>query len=348
MKFYLNSLLSLSMIFFSTHALGAGFIKVDKDDNQNTPEVGIWYNSKDPVEKNRLGPFDVKYAFNGEPVKQKMPIILLSHGIGGRYRNHHLTAEALANAGYMVVGVRNYSDIEFLHVKKDRALGIEKRTQQLKDALNIVKALPKLNAVADFDNIGAFGFSLGGGTVLIAAGLQPSLKNTDAHCKLHAEKDPIFCSYTLNWYQWQYWALRFSKEDWRAEPNIKKPLKLKAIAVIAPTGQIFSEAGLQQFNKDVLEKPEGPKVAIFRLGLDDQVVFPHHAEYLSQRLKNIHTYQVFEAAYHLSFIAPFPKWLYEEEPEGLPVYPANFDHMKFLNAINQEILKFFKTTMPTP
>ena len=66
-------------------------------------EIGVWYPSDVSTIKQRLGPFDVDIANDAAILDGKHEIILFSHGNSGFYRNHYLTAQTLADAGFIVV-----------------------------------------------------------------------------------------------------------------------------------------------------------------------------------------------------------------------------------------------------
>ena len=84
----------------------AGFHFIESDELA----MGIWYPSEVQEEQHRLGPFDVTYALNGKISEAKYQPVLLSHGNSGRWRNHHLTAKALADSGYIVIAVQHSAD----------------------------------------------------------------------------------------------------------------------------------------------------------------------------------------------------------------------------------------------
>ena len=88
------SVLSLVLFTFTVFTFvgsvvyAAGFREFDVKEFK----IGVWYPSNQATKKQRLGPFDVNFARDA-PINQGMhPIILSSHGNGGYYRNHHLTA----------------------------------------------------------------------------------------------------------------------------------------------------------------------------------------------------------------------------------------------------------------
>lgn len=95
-----HPLIAIALALALTGSAGAaGFRLLESAD----ATVGVWYPTEAPATRGRLGPFDVEYAFDAAPAPGSWPPVLLSHGNGGRYRNHHLTAAALADSGFMVI-----------------------------------------------------------------------------------------------------------------------------------------------------------------------------------------------------------------------------------------------------
>lgn len=338
MNFYTSSVFTVSFLLcFASHAVGQqiGFIKIAADEEHNLPEVGVWYNSADTAEKHRFGPFDVEYAFNGQITGQNMPIILFSHGWSGRYKNHHLTAAALAKAGYIVAGVQHRFD-RWIGIDESGYESLLQRIQEINSTLQILKKHPLIKPMADFNNIGILGYSLGGGTVLAAAGVQPDINVAAQHCAQNSKLDFQFCQ-DMPWsfVPWQW----ITEPDWSKLKNTPTTnLQFKSMVLIAPVAQLFTQTDLQQLNS--------PPTAIFRVGEDAELKFPYHAEYLMQNLGNVHAYQVFAGVHHYAFIAPFAERVPNRQSIPVASDPAGFDRPLFLKQINQQIVEHFKSTMP--
>ena len=77
-------------------SLAAGFREIEAQGVR----FGLWYPSDAPVKLQRLGPFETEMAWDGPIREGQYEVVLFSHGNGGRYRNHYLTAQVLTDAGF--------------------------------------------------------------------------------------------------------------------------------------------------------------------------------------------------------------------------------------------------------
>ena len=203
-------------------------------------KVGVWYPT-DAVEKDgRLGPFDVTLAFDAAPRAGAFQPVLMSHGNGGRYRNHHLTAKALANAGFIAIAPLH--TVDHLVNLGDSAEGHKAmawRTEELRHAMEAVLQIPAFRAVMDLSRIHAVGYSLGALTALNAAGMGLDGAVVETHCA--TANDPAFCKPTP-------WLVRLRVKSLRGvtPPRLVRdipgrffpaPFVDGGVAVIAPVGR---------------------------------------------------------------------------------------------------------------
>lgn len=76
----------------------------------------IWYPCSGEPEKVPLGDLAVHADFGLMGVKDcpvtgaKLPLVIFSHGRGGWFGQHHDTAEALADAGFIVAAINHPGD----------------------------------------------------------------------------------------------------------------------------------------------------------------------------------------------------------------------------------------------
>lgn len=94
----------------------------------------------------------------------------MSHGTGGSAGSLDWIASALAEQGYVVVGVNHPGNNALEPLTAEGFLLWWERATDLSQALDAVLADPKFAAHVDPKRIGALGFSLGGYTVLELAG----------------------------------------------------------------------------------------------------------------------------------------------------------------------------------
>jgi predicted dienelactone hydrolase len=98
------------------------------------------------------------------------PLIVMSHGTGGSAGSLDWIASALAEQGYIVVGVNHPGNHALAPLTAEGFLLWWERATDLSEALDAVLADPQFAAHVDPECIAALGFSLGGYTVLALAG----------------------------------------------------------------------------------------------------------------------------------------------------------------------------------
>jgi predicted dienelactone hydrolase len=304
-----------------------GFKQISHDE----VDIGIWYPSSSPVNRDRLGPFDVAYADEGTPLAGCFPVVVMSHGLMGRFRNHHLTAAALVRGGYVVVAPTHAHDQ--LVFDNEILKAMEHRIHNLDQALSLLFDDPHLGEIVRSSPINGVGYSLGSATMLLAIGGVVDLDRLEAHCQADGDKDVNFCSKVrAPWYVELFgWLMPDDKAPRRFGPS-NKALD-GTIALIAPMGQAIDFAAIGVNNG---------KIGIFAFEDDAEVPVAFHAEVLRKHLApTASTYKEYANTHHYAFIAPFPKWLTDKEDIPVAKDPPGFDRGAFLTQINQDIVTFF-------
>lgn len=135
--------------------------------------------------------------FRGQPVRLgaplpegRHPLVLLSHGSGGNMDGLGWLAAGLAGAGALVVGV-NHPGSTSGDSSPQGSARLDRRAADLSAALDA--ALAGFGDRIDPDRIAALGFSMGGGTVLMAAGARFDPARYAAFCARRPE--PIDCAF---------------------------------------------------------------------------------------------------------------------------------------------------------
>ena len=279
-------------------------------------KIGVWYPSSTAPKEQRMGPFDVNIARDAPVMSGKHPIILSSHGNGGRYRNHHLTAQVLADAGFIVIAPRHRAD--HLIGGSKTTEGLNRRFKDLSIALAAVTKDPELKDHVNTETIHGLGYSLGGATILLAAGATFSVEIAKNYCNGNQDADIYFC---------YGWELRD-----KSGPINNQPLVNGKLVLVAAVSQGFDLKTL------------GPVESLNLLAIDGD----------TQAIPEFHSDPIFEAApsnikgelwyikgHHFAFIAPFPKRVTDEEDIPVAKDPEGFDRPAFLKEINGKILSLF-------
>jgi len=181
------------------------------------PDIRIPYISKQLGVKERLiehiGKIQANAYYKSKPVKQEFPIVIFSHGLGGNRTQNTVNIESLVSNGYVVFAIEHTYDanitvfndstyIEFdsyLSDDVDREEFYKVRIPQIKTrADDISFVIDQITAfktqgfyigkMCDLKNIGVFGHSFGGATVVLSSFLD---SRVDACMNLDGWFEPI-------------------------------------------------------------------------------------------------------------------------------------------------------------
>ena len=151
--------------------------------------ITLWYPALAQEQEVDIGPPGAPIFISGRTAadapfadQARHPLILVSHGFGGTARQLTWLATALARAGYVVVGVDHPGTNGLDGVTAEGAAAPWERAGDLKAALDVVLADPKLGAHIDPHRIGVAGFSLGGFTSLLEVGARSDFEHLRAFC----------------------------------------------------------------------------------------------------------------------------------------------------------------------
>jgi len=169
-------------------ANAVGFQQLAVPDPNGAPvAVYLWYPSEAAAKPLRLGPYEQAVAVDGPIAGASLPLVLISHGTGGSALTHYDTAIALAEAGYVAAAIEHTGDNWHDRANSFTQRNFTERPRQLKLALDyLLRDWAGRDRIAA-DEIGAFGHSAGGYTVLVAIGGEPDLALAAAFCREQPE-----------------------------------------------------------------------------------------------------------------------------------------------------------------
>lgn len=315
--------LLFTILIYTTTVHAVGFREMSTE----SVNFSVWYPSDAPPLVQRLGPFDVEIARNAPIKAGKHEIVLFSHGYNGFYRNHYLTIQALVNAGYVVVAPQHEAD--YLLGGSQTAESLNYRYFELSQALNAVVGSTEFGDYVDAKRVHGLGYSLGSISILLASGATFSSQRYHDYCRRNQALDPNFCEDP----GWIYRLIQSFHHDVVLHPTndsfSKQPLILGKVILVAPVFQGIeptSELSIRQLD-------------VFAFDSDTVAIPEYHAHplYEAFSLHNPSGYHMVQG-HHYAFIAPFPKWLVEEEDIPVAKDPEGFDRSAFLNALNQKIV----------
>ncbi len=192
----LASVLSLVLLLAPAAHAATGFreITLRGKDADHPMHVSIWYPTPSQATPLLLGETP---AFIGQPVVKDAapvagphPLVVLSHGYGGSWRNLAWLAADLVNAGY-VVAAPDHPGTTTFDMRKPDAVELWRRPADLSRTIDALLKDPGLTGGITPDRIAAIGHSLGGWTVVELAGGRFDAVAVTRNCM--AEFGPIYC-----------------------------------------------------------------------------------------------------------------------------------------------------------
>jgi predicted dienelactone hydrolase len=290
-----------------------------------TIPVALFYPSRSPTRKMRMGPYAPVLAFNGVPEFPLKGLILLSHGTGGSQLAHYNLALRLAQSGYLVAAPQhpgdNWEDRSL--VRSDSYFA--ERPRQLSRLLDAVLADSHWRDRIPVDRIGALGHSAGGFSVLALAGGMANRQQVLRHCAT-TEDDQLFCRLggDPDGLVEATAAVDFDVRDRR----------VRAVFAMAPIGVVFAPESLTRIDVP-LQVVTAEK---------DAVLTPkYHGDWLRARLPQAEFEQVPNAG-HFAFMAQSLTPLVSDAGDA-GANPPGFDRAAYLLRLEQQVLTFFDKTL---
>lgn len=293
-----------------------GFVVIAIPNGTAPPvETALWYPAEGATPRaTRLDFFRQDLAASAPVRGRNLPLVIISHGSGSSFTGHVDTAFALAQAGF-VVAVPTYTGDN----TRDRAgaADLGARTRQFAAVIEHVVDLWNPGTV-DPGRIGAFGYSAGAFTVLVAAGGAPDRSRVAAHCAAN----PTFFDCRL-----------IAAAAVPATPTVlrRAPRALRAIVVAAPAlGFTFGPGSLTELTMPV---------QLWQAEQDTILPKPHYAEPVRAALPRPPEFHSVADAGHFDFMAPCPPGLASVAP-AICVSASGFDRTAFHAHFNAEVVRF--------
>ena len=324
---FLPALLTVLFIITLPDAKALGYTQILQDDF----EIGVWYPSDASQTAGSLGPFEVQYAFNALPKRGLYPVILFSHNNKGVYRNHYLTLQSLASAGFIVIAPQHRVD-HFIG-GSNTGDAIKTRVAELKLALKLTSEDELFKDVINTSDINGLGYEWGGVTILAASGGSVDLRALNKYCNTNKKNDSEFCNQSpgvLN----RLKRLTKSVDLLAAKDNESYDAFINHdVALIASVGQ-----GIILANKSIFPN----NFYVLDFDNDEMVPFDFHARHLYEQLTQ-HGIVCLEqkSAHHFAFIAKTPNWVTDKEVIEFNKDPRGFNRERFLMQLNRNLNLFF-------
>lgn len=244
----------------------------------------------------------------------KLPLVIFSHGRGGWFTMHHDTAEALADAGFVVAAINHPGDNGKDSSRSDDLSVFGSRPVDMIRLLDFVLHDWKDEASIDPAKIGFFGFSKGGYTGLVLMGVDPDFERLAKVC----DDKTRACEQLHNA---------------EAPPNTPHDARIKAAVIVDPAADMFTRNNLAvikipfQFWRS---ERGGP-------GVGDGSPVARVADRLPGKA-DVHVVP----AGHFAFLAPCSSQLAAAVPRICEDAPVGFDRVAFHREFDASVLRFFE------
>jgi len=248
------------------------------------------------------------------------PLVVISHGNLGSFQGHHDTAEALADAGFVVAALTHPGDN---WRDPSRSIQVSDRPRHVSLLIDYMTRDWTGPAAIDSARIGAFGFSAGAFTVTALAGGVSDPAPLLRHCLAHP--DQFLC--TLLERQ------PIDVATWR--PNGHDPRVRAAVIAGAAFGMTFTADSLAEVRIPI---------QMWQAGDDEILVAPFHAEPIRDGLGRRPEFHRVDGALHHDFLPVCPPELAASLPQLCRSQPG-FDRAAFHQSFNREVVRFFRETL---
>jgi predicted dienelactone hydrolase len=297
-------------------AAGIQALTVPASDAAPAISGAIWYPCATAPSTLKLGPYLLSATKDCPIAGTKLPLIVFSHGRTGSFLGHRDTAQALADAGFVVAAISHPGDNARDSSRTDELSAFVDRPADIKRLVDYVLGAWSHASVIDPDRIGLFGFSRGGYTGLVVVGANPRFDPGSGMC---AGRTSTLCA-----------QLR----DGRLEP-LTHDDRIKA-AVIADPLSIF-------FTKTSFENVRVP-IQLWRSELGGDGVAPESVAEVADELPVKTTVRTVSNARHFAFLPTCPDELARSAQE-ICTDPPGFDRAAFHQEFNAQVLDFFRRAL---
>jgi predicted dienelactone hydrolase len=278
----------------------------------------MWYPCSAPPSEIKLGKTTLPGVMNCAVNGSKLPLVVVSHGRGGDFVGHYDTAEALADAGFVVAAINHPGDTATDMSRSDDLSAFVERPTDIKRLIDFMLGASPLAARIDPKRIGFFGFSRGGYTGLVLVGARPDWASTAALCRRSSDH---ICKQIL--------SQAFAPRPLAYDPRIHAAVIADPIAVMF-TYVSFSGVRVP--------------VQLWESERGGDGVSPESVAAVNRSLLAQHEYHMVSNAGHFAFLPPCQPSLSSKRPELCTDAPR-FDRVAFHKRFDADVVRFFQTRL---
>ena len=297
-------------------AAGLRLIEIPAEPGGPALKAAVWSPCAAPPQETKLGPFTLAAVIDCPVTGEKLPLIVVSHGYGGTYLGHHDTAEALADAGFIVVALNHPDDTASNKAKSQDFTALLTRPTDVRRLISHMLGASPLSPNIDPQRIGFFGFSRGGYTGLVLAGGNPDFSRLGFVCR--------YLTRTL--------CGLFSGGAAPANALVHDP-RIKAFVIADPLSGAF---GTRESLKDVTAP-----VQLWGSQRGGDGVAPEDVAAVARDLPAPPDFHKVPGSGHFAFLSPCPEQLAVSAPE-ICVDSPGFDRAMFHKELNAQVVGYFQ------
>jgi len=278
----------------------------------------MWYPCSEPPNEVKLGNDTLMGVRDCAVSGDMLPLVVVSHGRGGDFVGHHDTAEALADAGFVVAAINHPGDTATDMSRSDDLSALVERPTDIKRLIDFMLDASPLASKIDPKRIGFFGFSRGGYTGLVLVGARPDWASTTTLCRASSSH---MCEQIL--------SKAFPARQLTYDPRIHAAVIADPLAVMF-TAHSFS----------AIKVP----IQLWQSERGGDGVSPESVAVANRNLPAQHEYHIVPNAAHFGFLPPCPPRLATKRPE-ICVDAPSFDRTAFHKQFDAGVVRFFQTQL---
>lgn len=315
-------LIAFLLLPLTAHAAGLRFITIPADAAGPEMTGVVWTPCAAPPGQVQAGPLTVPGVRDCPVAGQNLPLVVISHGVGGWSLGHHDLAERLADAGFVVAAIDHPEDGGRI-ADRAQADALEVWSRRPADISRLIDymlgAWPD-HARIDPARIGFYGFSRGGFTGLVLIGGQPDTDKLRLACADYPKVE----------------TCRQIKAGARLPDPMPHDPRIRAAVLADPVlSRIFPASGLAAIHVPT-------QIWASQFGGDG--VVPGEVVAMAQHLPVAPDLHAVKGAAHFSFLVPCDATL-RRLAAPICVDPPGFDRAAFHAEMNGAILTFFQAQL---
>lgn len=172
----------LVLALSGARAAGLSYLHIPGGPDGPAIEAAMWSPCAAPPQELKIGALTMPAVPDCPIAGDNLPLVVVSHGYGGWYVSHHDTAEALADAGFVVVAL-NHPHANRTDMSRANGLPVLiRRPADIRRTIDFMLGDFPGSGRIDPDRIGFYGFSQGGYTGLVVAGAAPDFGRLAPRC----------------------------------------------------------------------------------------------------------------------------------------------------------------------